>query len=274
MNLKGKTGLITGSTDGVGRMVAERLGASGMRVLAHGRNLRRGAETVESIVSAGGDATFFEADLASLADTRKLATKVAEKAPRLDLLINNAGIGAGADFKLREESEDGHELRMAVNYLAPFLLTRLLLPNVKAAAPSRIVNVASIGQKDLDFEDMEFTKGYQGMDAYRRSKLALILFTFDLAQELEGTGVTVNTLHPATLMDTTMVREAGAPPMSTVEEGAEAIMKLAVGKELEGKTGLYFDGLKQAEARAQAYDEEARRRLREWSFEATGAPGT
>ena len=168
-------------------------------------------------------------------------------------------------------SADGHELRFAVNYLAGFLLTRLLLPLVKASAPARIVNVASAGQKALDFDDIMLTKSYNGTDAYRHSKLAQVLFTVDLANELKGSGVIANTLHPSTYMNTTMVRQSGTTPISTVETGADAIMQLAVSPALEGKSGLYFNVLRETRADPQAYDAAARAKLRERS--AASSPG-
>ncbi len=262
--------LITGATNGVGRVVAERLGRSGWYVLAHGRDAARGRSLIGHIEAAGGRARLYLADLASLAEVRRLAAEVAGEFPRLQLLINNAGIGFGRPGAGRQTSADGFELRFAVNYLAPFLLTRLLLPNLLAAAPARIVNVASVGQQDLDFEDLQFERGYSGVGAYCRSKLALIMFTFDLAKELAGTGVTVNAVHPASLMDTYMVREAGATPMSTVEEGADAIMNLAVSPQMSGRTGEYFDRLVPARARAQAYDAAAREKLRQATLALVG----
>jgi NAD(P)-dependent dehydrogenase (short-subunit alcohol dehydrogenase family) len=267
-SLKEKTALVTGSTDGVGRVVAERLGEIGARVLVHGRDKARGAQVVSAIKDAGGTAEFLEADLASLADVRRLAEAVRTTADRLDILINNAGIGsAGA---ARQVSADGHELRFAVNYLAGFLLTYLLLPLVKQSAPARIVNVASAGQQAIDFADVMLTRGYSGSRAYCQSKLAQIMFTIDLARELESANVTVNALHPATYMNTTMVRRAGVTPISTVEEGAEAILNLAAGPALEGRSGLYFNGLREARADRQAYDAEARARLRALSLQLTG----
>lgn len=267
-----RTALVTGATSGVGRVVAKRLAREGWLVLVHGRDQARGAEVVGDIETDRGRARFYAADLASQDGVRRLAEVVAKDHPRLPLLINNAGIGFGPPGAGREVSADGYELRMAVNYLAPFLLTRLLLPNVLAAAPARIVNVASIGQQDLDFDDLQSRHTYSGVDAYRRSKLALIMLTYDLAEELKHRGVTVNALHPATLMDTFMVRQADRAPMSTVEEGADAIMNLAVSDAMGGRTGEYFDGLRPSRARAQAYDKQSRERLRQISFDLTGAP--
>lgn len=279
VDLSGKTALVTGSTDGVGRAVAGRLGAAGARVLVHGRDAVRGAETVAEIGAKGGKATFLAADLSSLAEVRRLAGAVLGTTDRLDILINNAGIGTAGDE--RQLSADGHELRFAVNYLAGFLLTHLLLDLLKASAPARIVasasariiNVASAGQQAIDFADPMLTRGYSGSRAYCQSKLAQILFTFDLAETLEGTGVTVNALHPASYMDTTMVRRAGISPWSTVAEGAEAILNLAAGPALAGRGGLYFNGLAEARANAQAYDRRARRRLDALSRALAGLPG-
>ena len=158
---------------------------------------------------------------------------------RLDVFISNAGIGSRSLGSERRTSADGHELRFAVNYLSGFLLAYLLLPLLKAAAPSRIVNVASLGQHPLDFDDVMLTKGYTGTRAYAQSKLAQIMFTIDLAQELKSSGVTVNALHPATYMNTTMVREGGIAPISTVEQGGEAILHLAEGDDVAGKSGLF-----------------------------------
>ena len=269
-NLDRKTILITGATDGVGRLVARRLGQSGAEIIVHGRDASRGAEVVSAINAGGGKAVFLAADLSSLAEVRGLAQSVSQRTERLDLLINNAGIGTGGPGAPRRTNAAGHELCFAVNYLSGFLLTSLLLPLLKAAAPSRIVNVSSAGQQALDFDDLMLTRGYSGGRAYMQSKLARILFTFDLAQALNGTGVTVNCLHPASYMATTMVREAGVSPWSTVEQGAEAILNLAMSSALEGRSGLYFDGLNEARANAQAYDAAAREKLRAISLQLAG----
>ena len=267
--LNGKTALITGSTDGVGRVVAERLGADGWRVLVHGRDRGRGERVVAEIKAAGGAAEFLQADLSSMAEVRRLAEAVKRTTDRLELLINNAGIGRGEPEAKRELSPEGFELRFAVNYLSGFLLTHLLLPLVKKSAPARIVNVSSLGQEAIDFKDVMMTNGYSGMRAYRQSKLAQILFTIDLAPELAGGGVTVNALHPATFMNTNMVRQFGTP-MTTVEEGADAILKQAIAPEMEGRSGLFFNGQREAKADAQAYDPEARRKLKALSLELAG----
>lgn len=275
MNMTGKTVLITGSTDGVGRYVAAKLAAAGASVLIHGRDEVRAKTLAGEIRREGhGEATFYQADLSSLAGARKLAETVIAGHQRLDVFISNAGIGSMSLGPERRISADGLELRFAVNYISGFLLARLLLPLLKASAPSRIVNVASLGQHPLDFDDVMLTKGYTGTRAYAQSKLAQIMFTIDLAQELDGSGVTVNALHPATYMNTTMVREGGITPISTVEQGGDAILHLAVGDDMTGKTGLFFNGMQPSKANPQAYDGAARQRLRMLSFQLAGLPAT
>lgn len=271
MKIDGKTVLITGSTDGVGRYVAARLAASGAKVLIHGRDRARAQTLIEEIRRAGGsEPTFYRADLSSLADVRRLAGPVVADHTRLDVFVSNAGIGSQNEGPARQTSQDGYELRFAVNYLSGFLLAHLLLPLLKAAAPSRIVNVASLGQHPIDFDDVMITKGYSGGRAYAQSKLAQIMFTIDLSERLEGTDVTVNSLHPATYMNTTMVRAGGVTPISTVEQGGEAILHLAAGDDVAGKTGLFFNGMNEVRANPQAYDAAARQRLRALSLELTG----
>ncbi len=271
MKMDGKTGLITGSTDGVGRFVAAKLAAAGANVLIHGRDQARAKTLADEIRGQGHiEPIFHQADLSSLAGARQLAAAVLAGHKRLDVFISNAGIGSRSLGSERQTSADGHELRFAVNYLSGFLLAHLLLPLLKTSAPARIVNVASLGQHPLDFDDVMLTKGYNGNRAYAQSKLAQIMFTIDLAQELEGSGVTVNALHPATYMNTTMVREGGITPISTVEQGGEAILHLAAGDDVAGKSGLFFNGMQQAQANPQAYDAGARQRLRALSLELTG----
>jgi NAD(P)-dependent dehydrogenase (short-subunit alcohol dehydrogenase family) len=265
-----KTALVTGGTDGVGRVVVQRLAKQGWRVLVHGRDTQRGAVLVREIQGAGGKASFLQADLASLAEVRQLAERVKQETDSLALLINNAGIGSVGNKPGRHESADGHELRFAVNYLSGFLLTHLLLPMLEASAPARIVNVSSAGQQAIDFDDVMITRGYNGTRAYCQSKLAQILFTIDLAEQLKGTGVIANCLHPSTYMNTTMVRQSGVTPVSSVETGADAIMQLAVSPELEGRSGLYFNVMNESRANAQAYDPAARKKLRQLSLTLAG----
>jgi len=274
MKMDGKTVLITGSTDGVGRYVATQLATAGATVLIHGRDRARAKTLSDEIKRAGGgEPVFYQADLSSLAETQKLADAVLADHRRLDVFISNAGIGSQNDGPARQTSADGHELRFAVNYLSGFLLAHRLLPLLKASAPSRIVNVASLGQHPIDFDDVMITKGYNGSRAYAQSKLSQIMFTIDLAEALKGSGVTVNSLHPATYMNTTMVRAGGITPMSTVEQGGEALLHLVTGDDVVNKSGLFFNGMNEAKANRQAYDAEARKRLRALSLELTGLPG-
>ncbi|HYI31823.1 MAG TPA: SDR family NAD(P)-dependent oxidoreductase [Bradyrhizobium sp.] len=271
MKMDGKTVLITGSTDGVGRYVAAKLAASGAKVLIHGRDSARAKALIEEIKRAGdGEPVFYQADLSSLAEVRKLAEAVLADHTRLDVFVSNAGIGSRNEGPARQTSRDGHELRFAVNYLSGFMLAHLLLPLLKASAPSRIVNVASLGQSPIDFDDVMITKGYSGSRAYGQSKLSQIMSTIDLAEQLKGSGVTVNSLHPATYMNTTMVRAGGTTPISTVEQGGAAILHLVSGDDVAARSGLFFNGMNETKANSQAYDEAARQRLRALSLELTG----
>ena len=255
----GKTVLVTGATDGLGRHVATELAAKGATVLVHGRNQERLEAILEDVREQEyeGEARSYLADLSSLAAVRELAERILTEEGRLDVLVNNAGIASGK----RRVSEDGVELTFAVNYLSHFLLAELLMPLLRNSAPARIVNVASAGQSPIDFSDPMLEREYDTMRAYSQSKLAQIMFTFDLAERESNTGVTANALHPASLMDTKMVRESFGYTMSTVEEGAEAVVRLVVSPEVEGVTGAYFDGTSEARANRQAYDPQARERL-------------
>jgi len=241
-----RTILITGSTDGLGKRVAEMLAAPGTHLLIHGRDAARGRAVVDSIERAGGSAEFFAADFASLAAVRELA----EAVETVDLLINNAGIAKVRSP--RQLSTDGFELHFAVNYLAPFLLTTLL-------RTTSVVNVVSAGQSPIKFDDVMLERGYHGIRAYGQSKLAEVMFTFDLA---ENNHITANCLHPGTYIDTAMVRDAGVKPITSVDSAAAAVVAIA---NLTGCTGKYFDGTTEARANAQAYDPQARRKLREIS---------
>ena len=275
MSIAEKTVLVTGATDGVGKLVAHELARAGARVLLHGRSQDKGDAVLAEIRAATGNErlAFVRADLAALAEVRDLAAQVLRETDRLDIMINNAGVGSKSrGVTGRETSRDGHELRFAVNYLAPFLLTQLLLPTLRRSAPARIVNVASAGQQAIDFDDVMLTRSYDGTHAYCQSKLAQILFTVELAERLAGTGVTVTALHPATYMNTTMVLTAGHSPISKVEDGADAVLNLAIAPALEGQTGLYFNRKQAARADPQAYDTAARAKLWRLSLELCGLP--
>ena len=260
--------LVTGATDGLGKAVATELAGAGATVLVHGRDDARGEAAVREIVgaTANDSVRWYRADLASLDAVRELAERVRADHDRLDVLVNNAGIGTvDPGDGSRVESDDGYELRFAVNYLAPFLLTGLLLPVLVESAPSRIVNVSSAGQAPIDFDDVMLQRSYDGVRAYCQSKLALVMLTLDLADELSDTAVTANCLHPGTYMPTKMVLAAGVTPLDSLESGVRATTRLVADEELDGVSGRYFDRLREARALPQAYDVDARKRLRELS---------
>jgi NAD(P)-dependent dehydrogenase (short-subunit alcohol dehydrogenase family) len=240
------TVLVTGATDGLGRALARELVQAGDTVFIHGRDPERGAQALDYT----GASELFLADFASLHQVRALAAAL----PPVDVLVNNAGLGFG---DRREESADGLELRFQVNYLAGYLLAREL-------KPPRVVNVASAGQAPIDFDDPMITRGYSGDRAYCQSKLAQIMHAFDLAEA----GVTANALHPATFMPTKMVVDAGIDPLSSLEQGLAATLALVQRTDVSGR---YFNGLQEARADAQAYDADARARLRALSEEYLGA---
>ena len=263
-----QTILVTGATDGVGRALAGELAARGATLLVHGRDQSRGRRTVEEIKDETGNQAvhWLRADLASLAEVRGLADQLMSEWTALHALVNNAGIGTTLPGDGRRmESRDGYELRFAVNYLSGYLLTRRLLPLLTRSAPGRIVNVSSAAQTPLDFDDVMLERGYDGMRAYAQSKLAQVMFTFDLAEELAGSEVTANCLHPGTFMPTKMVRAAGVTPVTSLEDGVRATLRLIADPALDGLSGRYFNGEREAEPHPQARDPEARRRLRELS---------
>ncbi|MEW2389411.1 SDR family NAD(P)-dependent oxidoreductase [Streptomyces venezuelae] len=266
------TTLVTGATQGLGRGIALDLAARGHAVLLHGRDRTRLDAVAAQVREHAPDAPVrtYLADLADLDQVRALAAEIAAAEPRLDGLVNNAVAGGGAEPLRREFSAQGHELRFAVNHLAPYALVRALLPLLTASAPARVVNVASIGQEAVDFDDVMLEDGYEGLRAYCRSKLAMIMATFELAVELEGTGVTVNALHPAHLMDTEGVRAYGLDPLVGVDEGVRPTVRLLVDPELGGTTGRYFDQYTDTRAHEQAYDTGARARLMELTHRLLG----
>jgi NAD(P)-dependent dehydrogenase (short-subunit alcohol dehydrogenase family) len=259
--------LVTGSTGGLGQEVARRIASSGAHVIVHGRNRERGMALVEEIEREGsGSARFYAADFASFAQTRELAEAILRDYDRLDLLVNNAGFGSAPDERM--VSEDGHEFRFQVNYLSGFMLTKMLMPRLLSSTPSRIVMVSSLAANAIDFDDVMIEKNFSGGRAYGQSKLAQVMMTFDLAEELEGTGVMINALHPAAYMPTGMVQRLGVTPRATLDEGATAVMQLVTSTEIEG--GQYFIGLRPGRANAQAYDLEARAQLKSLSEDLTG----
>jgi NAD(P)-dependent dehydrogenase (short-subunit alcohol dehydrogenase family) len=256
--------LITGATDGLGRALAERLAQDGEELLLHGRDADRLARVADELAAAGeGPAPrMFLADFANLAEVSRLAAEVRDATDRLDVLVSNAGIGSGEpDGRERRTSADGYELRFAVNFLAGFLLTVELLPLLRASAPARVVNVASLGQYPLDFEDLMLERGYDGSRAYAQSKLAQIMAGFELAERVPASEVTVNSLHPATYMPTKMVLQEIGRQVDSIEDGVASTYRLVSDPALAGVTGAFFDRTREARANDQAYDPDARAEL-------------
>lgn len=246
------------------------MAGAGATVLVHGRNPEKGSRTVEGIISETGnkDVYYYNADFASLNEVAQLSKEIKDNYKRLDILINNAAIGGGPkDSQQRQLSTDGFELRFAVNYLAHFLLTQSLLPLLLQSVPSRIVLVSSIGQSPLDFDDLMMEKHYDSFEAYCRSKLAQIIYGFELADQLKDRNITVNSLHPASLMNTNMVYRYFGYTSSSIEDGAKVVEYVATADETEHITGAYFNQMKQARAKTQAYDPAARKKL--WQISET-----
>ncbi|MBK1438435.1 SDR family NAD(P)-dependent oxidoreductase [Parapedobacter sp. ISTM3] len=255
--------MITGATDGLGKALAKALAWKGTALILHGRNPDKGRSTVDALVQETGNKNiiYYNADMANLGEVRALAAKLLSAHQQLDLLINNAGIGPAGGGGRRQMSQDGYELRFAVNYLAPFLLTDLLLPLLQQTEGSRVVMVASGLQEPLDFEDLMLDAAYTGRRAYGQSKLALVMLAMTLSHRLRDAGIRINSVHPASLMDTTLVRESNSRPRSSISEGVDAVLFVATSPEVADISGAFFDGKRQARAHDQAYDENARKML-------------
>lgn len=272
-----RTILITGATDGLGRALAHRLAEDGATLILHGRDRNRLESTADGIRDAHRvpRPRTVLADLAELAQVRRLAADVRAATDRLDVLVSNAGVGGGEpDGRNRRTSLDGYELRFAVNYLAGFLLTAELLPLLRRSAPARIVNVASIGQHPIDFDDIMLERGYTGMRAYGQSKLAQIMSGFSVSERVPATEVTVNSLHPATFMPTKMVLAEIGHHIDSLEDGVAATYRLVSDPALAGTTGRFFDRTRDVRADAQAYDAAAREQLWARSLALTGLEAT
>jgi len=262
------TALVTGSTDGIGRATAVGLATMGLHVLVHGRDPSKAAEVVAEIRSKGGSADAVVADLASLAEVRRLAAAVRDRAPALKILVNNAGVSTWS----RRESHDGFELQFAVNHLAMFLLTNLLLPSLTAAAPARIVTVASRAHErgSIDFGDLQTARRWVPQLAYSRSKLANILFTRELARRIGGSGVTANSLHPGVIGTKLGIVRPFRWLLPGPRRGARTSLYVATAPDIEGVSGAYFVGRHAATPSAAARDDAAAARLWQVSEELTG----
>jgi NAD(P)-dependent dehydrogenase (short-subunit alcohol dehydrogenase family) len=278
-HMSGKTCIVTGATSGIGFATAKTLAQQGATVVAVGRNPEKGIEIVTRIRRETDNTSteFMPADLSVQAQVRRLAQQFQSGHPRLDVLVNNVG----GFFTRRQLTADGIERTFALNHLSVFLLTNLLLDTLKASAPARIVNVSSDMHKSarIDFDDLQGEHKYSGARAYAQSKLAIVLFTYELARRLEGTGVTVNALHPG-FVATNLYQNSGRliklfTPLvklmaKSPEEGAETSIYLATSSEVEGVTGKYFNEKQAVRSAPASYDEATAQRLWKVSAEMTG----
>lgn len=261
--------VITGATDGLGRALSGALAYdSATTLILHGRDHNRLEALAAELADAPASVHTVRADFAELAQVHGLADQITDVTDRVSVLVNNAGVGGGEpDGNDRRLSGDGYELRFAVNHLAPFALTQRLLPLLDRGAPARVVNVASMGQAPIDFDDPFLEHDYSGTRAYRQSKLAMITTGLTLAGRLDPHRVTVNSLHPATYMPTKMVLEWVGHSVDSLETGLDATMRLINATELEGITGQFFDRTRATRAHADAYDPSVQQRL--WNLSTT-----
>ena len=270
-NMQGKVCLVTGSSSGIGKVTARELAKMGATVVLVCRNRVKGEAVQAEIKAASGNAQvdLIVADLSELSEVRRVASEFKQSYTQLHVLVNNAG-GINSEHKV---TPDGLEFTFATNYLAPFLLTHLLLDVLKASAPARIVNVSSVAhiRGKVDFADLQGTQRYSFTKAYGQSKLALIYFTYELADQLMGTGVTVNALHPGVVASNFndgmkgLAHVIGAVIYTfvgiTVERGAQTTLYLATSPEVEGVSGKYFYDCKEASSSRLSYDVTVRQRL-------------
>ncbi len=274
----GKVALITGGTSGIGKATATALAAMGADVVVVGRDPERGERAAAEIrAQTGGRVDLALADLASQAEVRNLAEEFRRRYDRLDVLVNNAGLVQST----RTETPDGLETTFATNHLAPFLLTNLLQDLLEKSAPSRVVTVSSEAERwgNIDFDDLQSKKKYRGFPVYGMTKLANIMFTYELAERLKGTGVTATCMHPGAVNTRfgtnnsgpmTILFRAFKPFMRTPDQGADTVIWLASSPDVEGASGRYYSDRKPIEPKKIANDPPARRRLWEESERLTG----
>jgi NAD(P)-dependent dehydrogenase (short-subunit alcohol dehydrogenase family) len=276
--MTGKTVLVTGGTGGIGGATAAGLAGLGARVGIVGRDQRRAQATAERIRAAGGDVDVFTADVSSQREVRRLAEGVLAAYPRLDVLVNNVG----GYWATRHATEDGLERTFAVNHLAPFLLTHLLLDRLRESAPARVVTVSSGAQAmgRIDFDDLQGEAGYSGQRAYNQSKLANVMFTYELARRLEGSAVTANVLHPGVVRTAfgqedsrgwmRLMLPVVRPFMKSPQRGAQTPIYLASSPEVESVSGQYFVNSRPRASSRASYDTAANARLWQVSAELVG----
>jgi retinol dehydrogenase-14 len=278
--LAGRTVLVTGATGGIGKATAAGLAAMGAHLAITGRDPGRGEAAAREIRTAGdGRVDVFVADLSSQADVRRLADEVLQRLPRLDVLVNNVG----GYWNTRHVTADGLERTFALNHLAPFLLTNLLLDRLKESAPARVVTVSSHAHTGgrIDFDDLQGERSYSGARAYNQSKLANVLFTYELARRLQGTSVTANALHPGVVRTSFGAEDPAGiqrllvplirPFMKSPARGAATSIHVASAPELDQVTGTYFARSKPRRSSERSYDEAAAARL--WRVSALTAAG-
>ncbi len=277
--MKNKTCLVTGGTSGIGQAVAAQLAQRGARVFLTGRDAARGASAVDAIRAAGGQAEFLPVDFASLASVRALAETSANRCDRLDVLVNNAGLIGGPERRL---TADGFEETFAVNHLATFLLTEKLRGLLTAAGSARVVTVSSDahrGVAQIEFDNLQAERRYKPFRAYSQSKLANVLFTYELARRMEGTGVAATCLHPGVVRTRIWAGAGGIlglfgalakPFMISAERSARSVTRLAAAPELEGTTGRYFHRDREADSSPGSHDPQAAARLWEESARLAG----
>jgi len=271
--LAGKVVLVTGSTDGIGKETAFALARRGATVILHGKDPGRCQRTLEEAQRQTRSRTLgcFAADLSSLHEVRKLAEDITAQYDRLDVLINNAGVFMTS----RVLSADGYEMTFAVNHLAPFLLTHLLLERLKKSAPSRIIMLGSVAHQRarLDLDDLQGEKQFTGYGAYALSKLGNVLFTYELAERLRGSGVAVLCLHPGVIGTKLLRGGFGGMSGGSVKQGADVVMHLATAPELDSVSGRYFIERREGEPTPLAHDASLRRRFWDASARLCGIGG-
>ncbi len=279
--MHGKVCIVTGAASGIGAMTAQALAQQGAAVILVDINSEKGAATVNQIKQQTGNPAveFMWADLSAQKEIRQLAQQFKSRYQRLDVLVNNAG----AMFARRQETVDGIEMTFALNYLSGFLLTNLLLDTIKASAPARIINVSSRShaRARINFDDLQSRSGYDGLQTYAHSKLAIVLFTYELARRLEGTGVTANTLHPGVVATNFARNNGGAigllmrvfrSALISPEQGAQTSIYLATSPEVERVTGKYFVKRKAVPSSPASQDTATAGRLWQVSAEMTNLP--